>query len=91
MLGEIIPTTTLRAECPECATSYALARLGLKHVQIGVTSTVVCATCKQSFTFVAQSETIMDTEPAPIWRLWNRQPDVIATRTVYSTASTLRR
>ena len=90
MPPEIIPTATLRAECPECATSYVLARLGLKTVHVGQSTTVICATCKQPFVFSVQSETVDQTTPAPIWRVWNRQPDVIATRTIYSTHSTLR-
>lgn len=87
----IIPTDTLRAECPDCQTSYALARLGIKTVLVGATpATIVCVVCHCAFDVRVQEDVVEMTVPAPWWRWWNRTPDVVGARTVYSTSTTSR-
>jgi hypothetical protein len=86
----IIPTDTLRAECPACHTSYALARLGLLTIAVGSVTTIVCVVCHGAFDCRVQEDLVDVTTPAPWWRVWDQTPTTTAVRTVYSTHTTTR-
>lgn len=75
-------TVDLRAECPECGTSYTYQRLGLAGAPVGRSSTVRCQICGTAFDSVVEVvETVVVTPPTIIERVWERTITVTRTFT----------
>jgi hypothetical protein len=84
-----------RIECPECATSYTLERLGLKmptEAGKNLQVTVVCMVCKKQFDSRLESVLEGRVVDAPGWVARNilRRKPTVEMRTALKVQTTLR-
>ena len=65
----------LRAVCLTCETSFLYRHLGLAHAEVSQQSTVACPICHHAFDTIVEVEEVVT--PAPVWRIWDRKPEVV--------------